>query len=29
LVGLVLFKPEGIMSYLKRRYEQIERWVEV
>jgi branched-chain amino acid transport system permease protein len=29
LVGLVLFKPEGIMSYLKRKYEQIERWVEV
>ncbi len=29
LVALVLFKPEGIMSYLKRKYEQIERWVDV
>ena len=29
LVALVLFKPEGIMSYLKRKYEQVERWVEV
>ena len=29
LVALVLFKPEGIMSYLKRRYEQVKRWVEV
>ncbi|HSE87891.1 MAG TPA: branched-chain amino acid ABC transporter permease [Candidatus Binatia bacterium] len=29
LVALVLFKPEGIMNYLKRKYEQVERWVEV
>ncbi|MGH7766530.1 MAG: branched-chain amino acid ABC transporter permease [Candidatus Binatia bacterium] len=29
LVALVLFKPEGIMSYLKRKYQQVERWVEV
>jgi branched-chain amino acid transport system permease protein len=29
LVALVLFKPEGILSYLKKKYEQVERWVEV
>jgi branched-chain amino acid transport system permease protein len=29
LVALVLFKPDGIMSYLKRKYEQVERWVDV
>ncbi len=29
LVALILLKPEGIMSYLKRKYQQIERWVEV
>jgi len=29
LVALILFKPEGILSYLKRKYEQVERWVEV
>ena len=29
LVALVLCKPEGILSYLKRKYEQVERWVEV
>jgi branched-chain amino acid transport system permease protein len=29
LVALVLFKPEGIMSYLNRKYEQVERWTEV
>lgn len=29
LVGLILFKPEGIMSYLTRKYQQFERWVEV
>lgn len=29
LVALVLFKPEGILSYLKRKYEQVERWVDV
>jgi branched-chain amino acid transport system permease protein len=29
LVALVLFKPQGIMSYLKRKYEQVERWMEV
>jgi branched-chain amino acid transport system permease protein len=29
LVALILFMPEGIMSYLKRKYEQVERWVEV
>ncbi|HXV81591.1 MAG TPA: branched-chain amino acid ABC transporter permease [Candidatus Binatia bacterium] len=29
LVALILFKPEGLMSTLKRKYEQVERWVEV
>lgn len=29
LVALVLFKPEGLLSYLKRKYEQVERWVDV
>jgi branched-chain amino acid transport system permease protein len=29
LVALVIFKPEGILSYLKRKYEQVERWVDV
>jgi branched-chain amino acid transport system permease protein len=29
LVALVMFKPEGMLSYLKRKYEQVERWVEV
>ncbi len=29
LVAIILFKPEGILSYLKRKYEQVERWVEV
>jgi branched-chain amino acid transport system permease protein len=29
LVALVLFKPEGLMAYLKRKYEQVERWVDV
>jgi branched-chain amino acid transport system permease protein len=29
LVALVLFKPEGLLNYLKRKYEQVERWVDV
>ena len=29
LVALVLLKPEGIMSYLQRKYQQIERSTEV
>lgn len=29
LVGLIHLKPEGILSYLKRKYQQVERWVEV
>jgi branched-chain amino acid transport system permease protein len=29
LVALVLFKPEGLLALLKRKYEQVERWVDV
>lgn len=29
LAGLILFKPEGLFNYLKRKYQQVERWVEV
>ncbi len=29
LVALVLLKPEGLLNYMKRKYEQLERWVEV
>ncbi|MBI2359077.1 MAG: branched-chain amino acid ABC transporter permease [Deltaproteobacteria bacterium] len=29
LVALVLFKPEGLMNFLHRKYQQIERWVQV
>ncbi len=29
LVAIVLFKPEGLLSYLTRKYQQLERWVEV
>ena len=29
LVALVLIKPEGILSYLQRKYQQVERSVEV
>ncbi len=29
LVGIILYKPEGLMSYLTRKYQQIERWVRV
>jgi len=29
LVGIILFKPEGIMSYLTRKYQQFERSVKV
>lgn len=29
LVALVLFKPEGLMSFVERKYRQIERWIEV
>lgn len=29
LMGLILYKPEGIMSYLTRRYQQYERWTNI
>jgi branched-chain amino acid transport system permease protein len=29
LMGLILYKPEGIMSYLTRKYQQYERWTEI
>ena len=29
LVGLILLRPEGIMPFLTRKYQQFERWVEV
>ena len=29
LVVMIVWKPEGIMSYLQRRYHQVERWVDV
>jgi branched-chain amino acid transport system permease protein len=29
LVVFIVGKPEGIMSYLQRKYHQIERWIEV
>jgi len=29
LAGLILFKPEGLLNYLRRKYQQVERWVEV
>ncbi len=29
LVVFILFKPEGLLSWVSRRYHQIERWVKV
>jgi branched-chain amino acid transport system permease protein len=29
LVGFILFKPEGLLSWVARKYHQIERWVKV
>ncbi len=29
LMGFIVFKSEGIMSYATRKYEQFERWVEI
>jgi branched-chain amino acid transport system permease protein len=29
LAAMVLWKPEGLLSYLARKYRQFERWVEV
>jgi branched-chain amino acid transport system permease protein len=29
LVGFVVFKPEGLMNYASRKYNQFERWVKV
>jgi branched-chain amino acid transport system permease protein len=29
LIGFMLYKPEGLMNYLQRKYEQYEHWEEV
>lgn len=29
LIGFILYKPEGLMNYLERKYHQFERWEEV
>ena len=29
LLGFILFKPEGLMKYLERKYNQFEHWKEV
>ncbi len=29
LVGFIVFKPEGLMKYLQRKYHQFEHWIEV
>jgi len=29
LVGFIVFKPEGLMNYLQRKYHQFEHWIEV
>lgn len=29
LVLMILWKPDGLVPYLRRRYEQVERWVDV
>jgi len=29
LVGFILYKPEGLLSWAARKYHQIERWVKV
>ena len=29
LVGFILFKPEGLLNWVARKYHQVERWVKV
>jgi len=29
LIGFIVYKPEGIMNYITRKYEQFEHWKEV
>lgn len=29
LIGFILYKPEGLMNFLERKYHQFERWKEV
>jgi branched-chain amino acid transport system permease protein len=29
LLGFILYKPEGILNYLERKYFQFERWEKV
>lgn len=29
LIGFIVYKPEGLMNYLERKYHQFEHWVEV
>jgi branched-chain amino acid transport system permease protein len=29
LVGFIVFKPEGLLNYLDRKYHQFEHWIEV
>ncbi len=29
LVAFIVFKPEGLMNYLERKYHQFEHWIEV
>jgi branched-chain amino acid transport system permease protein len=29
LTGFIVFKSEGIMVYATRKYEQLERWVQI
>jgi branched-chain amino acid transport system permease protein len=29
LVVFIVFRPEGLMNYLERRYQQFEHWVRV
>ncbi len=29
LIGFIVYKPEGLMNYLKRKYHQFEHWEEV
>ena len=29
LIGFMVYKPEGLMNYLERKYHQFERWEEV
>jgi branched-chain amino acid transport system permease protein len=29
LIGFILYKPEGLLNWLERKYHQFEHWVEV